>query len=70
MSITADIERTIRDLNRDQIQKILESNGYAVYDHEDTDELRQTLRDDIAQGIISEVDLDTPSSQLPDCRDR
>lgn len=68
MSLSTDTERTLRDLSRDQIQKILESNGYAVYDHEDTDELRETLRSDVENGIIAEDDL--TSSNLPDCRDR
>lgn len=70
MSLSAYDRSAIDRLNRDDIQAILESHGYQVYDSESTDYLRDCLRADVAQGIINAEDLSTPARNLPDCRDR
>jgi len=40
-------------LDRQQIIKILEEYGFACYDSESTDELREALRSNIADNTIS-----------------
>jgi len=50
----------IDNMTRDEIVNVLEQHGgYQCYDHESTEDLRATLRDDIAQGNLS-------ASILPD----
>lgn len=70
MSISLEATRAIRDMNRTQIEKLMESHGYQVYDHESDDELREQIRGDVESGEIPEYELDLDTSQLPDCRDR
>jgi hypothetical protein len=70
LSVSAASSQTINGLNRAEIQSILESNGYQVYDSESTDDLRDCLRADVEQGIIAVEDLSTSAQDLPDCRDR
>lgn len=70
MSISLEATRAIRDMNRTQIEKLMESHGYQVYDHESDDELREQIRGDVESGEIPEYELDLDPSQLPDCRDR
>lgn len=70
MPMSQDARNTIRDASRAQIEKILESNGYQVYDHETTDFLRENLLNDVESGVISEADLDLPVERLMDPRDR
>lgn len=40
-------------MDRSQITKILEDYGFAVYDSESTDELREALRNNVVDGTIS-----------------
>lgn len=50
---------TINNLTCEEIVKILEEKGgYQCYDTESTKDLRETLRSDIARGILSESVLD------------
>lgn len=41
-------------LDRSEIVEILESYGFAVYDSESTDDLREALRANVDDGTISE----------------
>lgn len=70
MSITTEERRLIRDMDRNQIERILESNGYQVYDDEGTDYLRECLLKDVEAGVIDAGDLDIPVERLRDPRDR
>ena len=70
MAISSEARRAINLMKRDQIQKILESYGYEVYDHEATEDLRKNVLDDVESGVISEDDVLAEPSHLPDCRDR
>jgi len=45
--------KAINWLDRSEIQNILEKYGFAVNDDESTDDLREALRDNIADGTIS-----------------
>lgn len=47
------IHTKINWLDRSKIQALLEGNGMAVYDSESTDDLRDTLRECVADGDIS-----------------
>jgi len=47
-----DIHTQINWLSRKQIRTILEGYGFAVYDAESTDDLRDALRDNIQDGTI------------------
>lgn len=70
MIISADDRRLIRDADRSQIERILESYGYQVYDSESTDYLRECLLKDVEKGIIDATDLSEPADRLRDPRDR
>lgn len=70
MSISAEDRRLIRDADRAQIESLLVSNGYQVYDHESTEDLRECLLNDVEAGIIDAAELDLPTDRLPDPRDR
>lgn len=70
MTISAEDRRLIRDADRAQIESLLQSNGYQVYDHESTDDLRDCLLKDVEAGIIDTAELDMPADRLPDPRDR
>jgi len=48
----------INQLDREQIVKILEEYGFACYDSESTDELREALRSNIEDGTIDPSVLD------------
>jgi len=52
-----EIEKSINWLSREEIVKILEGYGFACYDSESTDELRDALRINIADGTIDETVL-------------
>lgn len=56
--ITNEVSKAINWLDRDQIVKILESYGFACYDKESTDDLRDELRNNIADGTIDPSVLD------------
>jgi hypothetical protein len=45
----------VNDLTRAQVVRVLEEYGYACYDKEDADDLREALRQDIEDGIIDEA---------------
>jgi hypothetical protein len=50
-----DLSTAISNMRRTEVVKILEEQGgYQCYDHEGTDDLRRTLFDDIARGILPE----------------
>lgn len=42
------VER-LETASRDELQQYLESRGYGVYDHEDTEDLRKAAIDDVRQ---------------------
>ena len=48
-------------LDRAEIQEILERWGFAVYDSESTDDLREALQENIEDGTIPEEEIDTVS---------
>lgn len=50
--------KAVNWLDREQIVKILEDYGFACYDSESTDELREALRANIADGTIDPSVLD------------
>lgn len=70
MSISQETRNAIRDASRDQIQKILESYGFGVYDHEDTEDLRRSVLMEVEAGEIDEADLFEKPDRLRDPRDR
>lgn len=41
-------------LDRSEVQRLLEDAGFAVYDHEDTDDLRDALDQSIRCGDIAD----------------
>jgi hypothetical protein len=48
------VDVTINNMSRDEIVNVLETHGgYQCYDHESTADLRETLRSDIEQDILS-----------------
>lgn len=53
-----EIHTQINNLSREDITSILEGRGYAVYDSESTDSLRETIREDVMNGEISECELE------------
>ena len=53
------IHTAINWLSRQQIVKLLEGNGSACYDSEETDDLRADLTECIADGDIDPNDLVT-----------
>lgn len=70
MGISSDAERAILKMDRNQLEKLMESHGYQVYDSESDDYLRDQIREDVKSGVIPEEDLFVESAHLPDCRDR
>lgn len=48
---------TINWLTRYELEEIIESRGYAVYDHETTDELRDHVISMVSCGEILESEL-------------
>ena len=59
MKLTQKIHTAINWLSRQQIVELLESNGMACYDSEDTDSLRATLAQCIEEDEIAPNDLVT-----------
>lgn len=53
------IHTAVNWLSREQIVTLLEGNGMACYDSESTDDLRDALRECVANGDISPNDLIT-----------
>lgn len=52
------IDIAINNMSRDEIVTVLETQGgYQCYDHESITDLREVLRTDIEQGILSEAVL-------------
>jgi len=51
-TLTNDDYAKIRSLSRQEIAEILENYGFACYDHEDTEELREALLVNIQDGTI------------------
>lgn len=47
----------LNNVSRATMQRVLENHGYAVYDSESTDSLRETVAIDLASGEISEDEL-------------
>ena len=58
MSINQDIHKAINWLDREKVVKILEDYGFACYDSESTDDLKNALRENIADGTIDPSVLD------------
>jgi hypothetical protein len=56
-AINWDLHKAINWLDREQIVKILENYGFACYDSESTDSLRDALRANIEDGTIDPSDL-------------
>lgn len=54
------VHTQINNLSRNQIVKILENWGFACYDSESTDSLKEELRANVADGTIPPGDLDIP----------
>jgi hypothetical protein len=54
-----DVRTRINQLSRDRIQEIFEAYGYAVYDSESTEQLREALQIDVEDGTIPDSELDT-----------
>lgn len=52
------IHTTINWLDREDIVRILESYGFACYDSETTDDLREALRINVMDGTIPITDLE------------
>lgn len=52
------VHTAINWLSRNRIQELLEGAGFAVYDSESTDDLRETLRDSVESGDIPEWSLE------------
>jgi hypothetical protein len=51
--MTTSTDITIDNMTREQIVGVLEKEGgYQCYDHEATEDLRETLRTDIARDIL------------------
>lgn len=53
-----EIHKAINWLDRAKIVEILEDYGFACYDHESTDDLREELRVNIMDGTIDRAVLD------------
>jgi|GEM_PF-4215893 len=70
MSISEEAKTAIRYLSRAQIQATMESNGYQVYEHESTTDLRQNVFDDVLNGVIDASEVFVDSRALPESRDR
>jgi len=51
--LTHSIHAAITWMSRDRIQLILESHGFAVYDNETEDSLRDALRANVFDGTIN-----------------
>ena len=47
----------LNEMTRDQMTNVLEAFGFAVYDHETDEELREAIRVNLDDGTISEDDL-------------
>ena len=47
-------------MSREEIQCLLEENGFAVYDSEPTEKLREALRVNMQDGTIKEESWPTP----------
>lgn len=56
--ITNEISKAINWLDREKVVKILENYGFACYDSESDDDLRNALRENIADGTIDPSVLD------------
>lgn len=54
-----EIHKTINWMDREQIVAILENYGFACYDSESTDDLRDALRANIEDGTIDPSVLDS-----------
>lgn len=58
VQITNEMSKAINNLSREQIVKIHEEYGFAAYDSESTEELRDSIRSNIADGTIDPSVLD------------
>jgi len=54
-----DLAHKINQLSRSQIQSIFESYGFAVYDHEPIEDLREDLQVNVEDGTIGHEILDS-----------
>ena len=59
MEITNEVSRAINWLDRGAVVHILENYGFACYDSESDDQLRDALRENIADGTIPASALDS-----------
>lgn len=55
--LSQEVHTAINWLDREEIVEILERYGFACYDSESTDELREALRANVLDGTISEEEL-------------
>ena len=53
-----DVWKTVNWLNRSQIVRILENHGFACYEKESDQELRQCLVDEVMSGEIDPSELE------------
>jgi len=51
------VHTRINWLHRRQIENLLECHGFACYDSESTDDLREALRECVMDGEIEETEL-------------
>ncbi len=47
----------INNMDRTQIQALLEAYGFAVYDKEATEDLREEVRSNVVEGTIAKEDI-------------
>lgn len=52
-----DTRRTVNWMSREQVVAVLENYGFACYDSESTDELRDALVENVEDGTIEERDI-------------
>lgn len=50
-----DARKAINCMSRTDLQQLLEAYGFAVYDSEDTDDLREAVRVNLADGTINPI---------------
>lgn len=63
MKLSESLSKAINWLDRDQVVEILERYGFACYDTESTDDLREALKTNVKDGTIDETDID--ATQMP-----
>lgn len=56
--LSKEVEKALNWCSRAKLQDILERHGFAVYDSETTEELREAVKVNIEDGTIAEDALD------------